>query len=418
MQRSLISAGAGLLLALSHGCTGQTELDPQIASAFEAAKRRATAEPTPPGEGWQPDAILTLSPGLVDQLVSQGLRQRGTLKGILDLGGGITLSPELKIETVELAAARACETCVRTSVHLAGPVRYVAGILGRGSVPLEVDAVVIVEITTPRDASGWVLAARPRAVRKVELDLKNLPKAVTKLAEDQVRSWAEASLVDAEPTPITTLSSDQLPLLELRLASVGAGIQVDLLTQAIEPGTLSGPRARPAMIAEDWQLEIASTSLLSLARRQAFLAGAQSSLQLVPEPTALSLEDDTFTLGVRLWRLSPPGWWRDVQVIGELSIEQGVAQMAATSAEVVGASEGAAWADPLAALTQAALISTVADTLKHSMPASRSATVGGSRIEIGVHAVDGVQRGAALRLGGSFVLTPSGSDDRLDPAGG
>lgn len=418
MRRSLIRAGGvGLLLALSGSCTLQTELDPAIASAFEEARARATAPPGQPGDDWQADAVLTLSPALVDRLVRQGLQQRGTLKATLKLGGGITLSPELKITSVDLADAASCETCARTEIHLEGPVRYTAGVLGSGSVPLAVDAVVIVEITAPKDESGWALAARPRSVRKVEMDLGGLPKAITQLADAQVRTWAESALVDAQPTVITTVGSDKLPLNGLRLTSVGSGIQVDLLTQATAPGRIPKARLNPAALDDDWQLELAAASLISLARRQAFLAGPQTRLSLVPEPTALALDEEEFVLDVRLWRMSPPGWWRDVRVSGALSIEEQIAHMAATSTEVVGASEGAAWADPLAALTEAALIATVADTLEHSVPASRSATVGGSTIEIGVTSAVGTRKGAVLRLRGSLGLSP-GSGDRLAPAGG
>jgi hypothetical protein len=286
-------------------------------------------------------------------------------------------------------------------VQLSGELVYKAGVLGNGSVPLKVEATADVALATERKARKFVVTAHTERVRKVSIELVGLPKGLASLAEEPVRKWADDELSKLEPSPLTELSGGELPIRELRVAPEATGLRIELLTGAVKPGTvaLGAPKS-----GSDWQLDVATQSLVWLARTASFEAGPQSSFEVVAVPEALSVTRDAFTLDLRLWRTSGTGWWRDYRVTGKVRIEDGRAVLEPAKAEQRGASPGAGLADPLALLAEGVIVDTIATALEQSVPAGGSQTIDGVKADVTVERVHG--SGDVISVAGELQLTP------------
>ncbi len=399
MSRPLARALGGVA-AFGVACTCQG--DPALQAEFRAAKEAALADPGPAPVDWRPDAALHLSPALIDRLLEAGLEGAGPFAGKLELGADTSLRPELALEGVELDASQACEGCLKADVHLKGDLTWRAPLLGKGSVPLTVDATLDIALDTRERARRWVVTARTEKVRKVRLDLGGLPAALAKLAEEPVRKWAEDELRALEPTTITELKQADLPVRALRVAPEGSGgARVDVLTGAVEPGAVGLGLPK---IHDGWQLDVAAQSLVWLARAESFRAGPQTPLEVVAVPEALTLKRDAFTLDLRLWRTASPGWWRDYRATGSLAIRDGQAVLEPEQAEQLGASPGAGLADPLALLAEGLIVDTIEAAMRQRLPASGSATVEGWRAGVEATGVSGSADGEAIQIRGALAL--------------
>ncbi|MBX2796216.1 MAG: hypothetical protein KTR31_01065 [Myxococcales bacterium] len=380
-------------------CSWQS--NPEMVAEFEAAKAAALAAPSPAPTDWSPDAVMQLSPPLVEHLVRSGLEAKGALSGDVNVPG-VTFTPELQLKEMELMGAPACDECVKADLSLEGVLKYDASLLV-GEVPMSVQTVALVELGSVRTDDGWDVTVKPRALRKIRIDVAGLPRRLMQLGEEPLRAWAEAEMVEREPERVTHLGGEQLPLRDLRVASQGAVVKVELLTQALQPQALTHT---PAAAERGWQLEISTASLVSLARREAFARGPQTALKVVAVPERLAVTDETFELDLRLWHLDAPSWWRDLRVSGSAELQSGRATFVPSDAERLAASEGAGWADPLLTLAEGALLSSIASTLEQSVPAAGSTVVKGAKVSVDVKRVRGTEGGSVLELKGGLKMTP------------
>jgi len=91
---------------------------------------------------------------------------------------------------------------------------------------------------------------------------------------------------------------------------------LELLTDTPDPQAVREPDQVPG---NGWRLDLATDSLLDLARIASFRAEPLPR-QIVAEPTSLYVDGRSFTLGLRLWRVKGRGWWRDYSVTGTLAV--------------------------------------------------------------------------------------------------
>ena len=137
------------------------------------------------------------------------------------------------------------------------------------------------------------------------------------------------------------------------------------------------------------------------------MAAEPLDFDIVPEPTHLTIEGDTFELGLRLWRVSGRGWWRDYTISGTVEAGTKRVLLAPVSVTKDAASPGAALVDPLAFLGQGVILRTIESALNTSMPASRADRFIGLDAALSVSKVQG-EHGAVI-VDGTLALTPAKS---------
>lgn len=356
-----------MLLLLALGCPSP------VSSDYEAAKTVALESVPDASGGWAPDAVLHLSHEMLSTLLSDVLANYGTLEDDIDAGLG-ELHPALTVNQVQLGTG-ACDDCIGVTAQLGGPLGVKTRV-GSTSVPLTVDATFDTELTVDRQGKDWRLLLQPRQLR--ELDVRVSGLGVAGFAKESVRDWIDgAFLADVPPQEITTLDGDQLPVRSVKVVPRPKAVQVHILT-AVAQGA---PVPIVTTVPEGWRLDVSPETLVGLAAAEAYRMGPQSR-GIVPIPTSLVLDDDRFRLGLRLWRLSGRGWWRDYEVTGTVAVENAKFAFKPESAKKLKSSKGAALADPLAALGQGVILGAIEDALETTLPAAHREDADGLRTRV------------------------------------
>ena len=396
-----------LLLMALVGCTCSS--DPTVLAAYTEARDAALAEPAPPPADWSPDALLQLSPPLFEALVLEALKSRGTITRELEVARGVILAPSVAVEAVSVRATPACEACLQATITMRGQLRFQAVV--RGQVPIEVEAVTVVRTTPERtDGGGWELVAVTDAVEGVAVRVPGIPQALVRLGHERLRGWVERELHELGPKVMGTLPAS-FPIAAMRLVPAGEGLEVELHTTAVAPAPLLGA---PVRVSEGWQLDVSIGSAVSLVRTALFREGPRTRFEVVGVPEAVRLDGSRLTAEGRVWRTSPPGWWRDATFVGELRVELGSAGnevvVSPRSLEVTGLSEGAMWADPLAAAAEATLLGEVQKRLHRRIGGVRQTEVRGQSLTAEVTEIFGTEGGSVLRVRGSLAVAGAPTD--------
>lgn len=341
-----------LPILLTTGCAAS------VIPAFEAARDRALADPGPAPEAWQPDAIITMSPVLVDLSLRRLLESQTEVAGALDVGL-LKATPRVTVEHVALGTGT-CDRCLSVDAGLSGTL-VVDTLLGSASAPMRAELSFDAEFEVLELDGSWTVTLAPRAVRTVEVHVAGAD--LTALTEPVV-GWLTDAL-SGHRVPVADLGSPSLPLRAMRVAPVGEGLRLELLTDTPTPAPVLEPDGLPL---DGWRLDLATDSLLDLARA-ASLGAEPGEHGIVAEPTALFATADEFVLNLRLWRVMGRGWWRDYEIHGTLTVADG--EIALTPERVVdlGHSRGASWTDPLAGLAHGRILRTVERALETSVPA-------------------------------------------------
>jgi hypothetical protein len=372
-----------------------------VIPAFEAARDDALRMPGPAPADWHPDAVLRMSKATVDDNLTVILEENATLTDKLELGPA-TIRPKLAIKSIELDSAPKCDECLKLDVDLVGTVK-VSTVLGSSKVDLSGGATFDVALGLVDSGTDWQLTATPRSVRSVRVGLGSVVAGAGNL-KVFLQDWIDQHLVSeiGEQT-IADLGDADLPFRAVEVVPGPGSIELHLLT---ESGTeakaaVSGPAPQSG-----WSLEMAAPTLLALARR-ASMAAEPLDFDVVPEPTRLTIEGDAFELGLRLWRVSGRGWWRDYTINGTVEARTKRVVLVPVSVTKDAASPGAALVDPLAFLGQGVILRTIETALNTSMPASRADRFIGLDAALSVSKVQG-ERGSVI-VDGTLALTPAKS---------
>ncbi|MFT7521895.1 MAG: hypothetical protein ACI9MC_004047 [Kiritimatiellia bacterium] len=349
---------------------------------------------------WTPDAVLMLSPNIIDNIVHDGIEERGTFKRKIELAGSRHhVSPSLSITELDVLPGGSCPSCFTLHAALQGSLTWRIG-GSAGEMPLSGDIVFEVSFQARRDTDGWLVEARPRSVQKARISLDNKTyRTVRVMAQSALDDWAAKHAFDAfEPIVLKRFDDDGLPVLAVRPVRTDNGLRLDLLTAATVHELVDEPIIRPD---EDWALQVSQRALLAEVRRAAFAHGPVShGVHL--EPLAIDIKEGTFTLDLRLWRLKGRGWWRDVRIHGShLHTSKGV-ELRALDVDEVGQSKGAALVDPLAALAEGQILKAIEHSMQTVLPDDRVTAVGDRSIQTKITRFSG--RSRTLRVGGTLSV--------------
>jgi hypothetical protein len=173
-----------------------------------------------------------------------------------------------------------------------------------------------------------------------------------------------------------------------RVEPEGAGLRVAMLSTAVHAGRVPPDEGRAL---EGFRLDASTDSILWLARTEAFARGPQRwrSYEVHVLPESLAIEDDTFRLGLRLWHLAGPSWWRDYVATGQATIQDGEVELTVQGVEAGATSPHAGLVDPLAALAQTVLLHAITEPLQHTLPASGAVVARKHRVGVEVREVRG-----------------------------
>lgn len=336
---------------------------PSVIPAFEAARDQALADPGPAPAAWRPDAIVTMSPVLVDLALRQLLESQAQVVGTLDVGL-LRATPTVTVERVSLGDAT-CDRCLSVDAGLRGSLA-VSTPLGSIAAPLRADLSFDAEFEVLELDGSWTVTLAPREVRTVDVrvggtDLSALTGPVV--------GWLTDALA-GHRVPVADLGSASLPLRAMRVRPLGEGLRLELLTDTPAPVAVPDPDLVPE---SGWRLDLATDALVDLARATS-LGAEPGPHGIVAEPTALFASGDRFVLNLRLWRVVGRGWWRDYVVHGTLAVRDGAIVLTPDQVEDAGHSPGAAWTDPMAGLAHGRILRTVERALETSVPAVHDTT--------------------------------------------
>lgn len=344
---------------------------------FRQARDAALASPGPAPKGWAPDAVLQLSPDLVDRLIASGIEQLEPSDWDVDVPG-VKLTPKLALTDVELSASTTCEDCFAAKVEVTGPIRYDAGILGKGRIPTTIQATLDVGLEVGKKSDGFPVIATIEKVRRVKIDLQGIPKALTDTIEPKLTDLVHDEVKrSVDPFQLARPGSGALPLRAMRVKPLGSGMLLEMLTEAgtdasVVPGRQLG----------DWTLDVAEPALVRLVARQAFEAGPQDH-GLIGELKGLDVpKAGELDLDVRVWRTEGNGWWRDLSVQANAVVKGRSLELEATKAQVVASSPGAAFADPVAWLAESVVLSEIEEAAAFAVPTVEKADVGKQKVTV------------------------------------
>lgn len=377
------------------------------------ARRAATLGPAPdlPAD-WQPDAVLTLTGPVVQDLIEIALASPGLLDRKIELAGARTfIRPQLAVDNLAVLESSRCPTCLRLDTALSGQVSWsIAN--STGSAPLSAQLMFDAELQATEDERGFAIYVRPREVTSSTLELGGRTFATVRtMAEGALRSWARDELVRAiPPIRVATLPSDGLPLRAARVRPSGVGAQIELLSRDPSPGAA---RAVEPGRNDAWTLAVAPSALLHIARVHAFEHGPVSH-GVVVEPTDLAITGNELALGLRLWRTTGRGWWRDVVVSGTVDKTRRGFALRPEQATEVGRSKGARLVDPLAALAEGRILRAVEGAVTTAIPGGHDGEIGGVKAEVDVQRLEGT--GDLVVLAGALNLGDAGPRRRSTPA--
>lgn len=386
-----------LIAALWTGCTCTP--DAAVHDAYEAARSEALAPAPPVPEDWVPDALIQVAPPLFDELVEHALRDHGSIRRELTRMA-VTLAPEVAVTEATLTAATDCPACVSADLDLAGTVDWTAPVLGTGTVPIRVRTRAVIELSTEQTDGGWEIRATPRTAEHVEVAVPLLPRPVLQLFDELLRDWVQEELREMPPKVAGRLSA-RYPIAALRLVPAGAGLDIEVHTTATRPGALQGHPPAPA---EGWQIDVATASAVALARTHLFRAGPRTPLEVVGVPEAMGVLGNRLSVDLRVWRPVGVGWWRDLRAEGTLVVEGDDVVLTPTGVEVVAASPGAMWADPMSAAGEGLMVSEIEGAMHRRVRGVRSTALAGRTLTAHPTEVSGSEGGALLRIRGRMTI--------------
>jgi hypothetical protein len=368
---------------------------------YEKARDEALAKAGPVPANWRPDIVLSLSNPQLDAFTTAIIEAHGALNGKIEktvLGMTATATPDLHVRKLVLGAASGCTACLAVDVTLDGTVGW--AILGqRGSVPVDATAKFDATFEAVDVGDTWSVTMTPKNLRDVSIDLGKVDASVAQALSTEVAQYVrEEFLDDVPPIELASFGDPAMPLRAVRFRPVGAAMQLEMLSASPSPGVVNVGDAVPDA---GFTLTASQDSLLDLARAASFEHGAVS-YDVVVDPTSLQIDGDAFTMGLRLWKTTGRGWWRDYTATGTASAVPRGVKLTAKDVKEGAKSEGAVLSDPLAALGEGVILSSMEDAIATTLPLQHSARAASIKTGIRIDAIRG--EGGNLVIVGS--LTP------------
>lgn len=384
--------------------------------AYEQARSAALADPGAVPPNWEPDAVAYLSEPLLADLTATLLEKHGKLDGRFErsaLGVTLVLEPDLTVDDLALHEAKRCASCLGVRAVLDGKVGWKLG-NERGSVPVtaKIDFDAVFD-GRQQDDGTWQVRMQPKDVRGVDLTVGKVQANVAALLESEVAEWARKNLLDDVPeVELGPFGDPNLPVRAMRLEPFGKGLELGFLTTSPTPGTVTG--AAPT-VDQGFRVVVSTDSLLDLAKRAAFEHGVVG-YDVVVEPTTLAFSGDRFDLGIRLWRTSGKGWWRDYTVTGRASVGMAKLNLKPEGVTEGEKSPGAAFVDPLAALGEGYILKTIEEGAAMAVPLAKRGRGGGVAGQARLERITG--DATSITLDGTLDMASTGARQRDEGAFG
>jgi hypothetical protein len=387
-----------LLVALSlTACTSVIE-------EYQAESTLVQTPPAPAPENWMPDAAIQLSQPLLDELLTAALNPAPKFEGKIDATFA-SLLPMLTVNSLKLGAASSCTECLQLDVDIGGSLG-VSSLLGSTTANASIGCKVDAALAITKTETGYAIGAVPRAVHDVHVNILGLKAGVN--LDGPITSFIQTSvLANLPPFPLTEIGTDTAPVRAVKITSQNQVLRVDLLSGARTPGAVPLILPPPK---DGFSVDVSLQSLLAIAQAEAFHEGPMT-YGLLAEPTALNLNGDQFDIGLRLWKTTGKGWWRDYAITGTYGLDGQDFVMKPAKVEEKGHSPGAAVADPLIAMTSGLVQHAIKNAVNTTTPAS-SGQLGSMGAEIlltgfqgaaGILHVDGTVRFPTATYGGGVI---------------
>lgn len=366
-----------------------------VLDLYQSHRDAALAEPGPLPASWDPEISVVLSPTLVSTMLKTSLDR--SLRDVepIDVRGVARVTPRAEVKRIELVETD-CKECIGFRAKVQGKARIVAGRLDH-EVPFEGRIRASLRFESSPADNGRMVTAKLTKVERFELDAEG-PRGLSLDLDRVMGEWAEDLVARVPGMEVAEVGGDDIPIRDLRLLPSGRGLRLDLLTTAAAGEPLKVKLAPPD---DGWLMAVSEGTMLSFARRAAFEEG-EISMDVHAEPMSLDLDGAGFKMGLRLWRLSGSGWWRDYEVSGGVALTNKLVRLTPTGVVEVGASKGAALADPLAALGQSLILKSIEEAAAQAIPVTAGSVVDGLHLNVVVSGVEG--REDALVVSGTATV--------------
>lgn len=358
--------------------------NPELQADYDARKTAALSDPGEPASGWRAEGALRLSGELLEELMASSIKTESKAADPIDLKGLGSVKPVLTLDSFKLVDGD-CKTCVGAQGQVSGnAVVKVAGL--KKKIPFTADFTL--DMTFETEARGDLrhIILKPHKVRKLKVELSGAGAALD--LEKPLKSYGEQVLTRIEPVDLGDLGGPELHLRDVRVKEEDGAMRIELLTDAPEKAPVS---AWPEVPEQGFQVVMSEDALLAIARREAFALGeVASGTGIFAEPTSLDLDGQGFEMGLRVWRLGSPDWWRDYTLSGDISIVKEELVLKATDVQEGDKSKGAGIADPLALIGEAYIMRILQDSAQGALPSSEQFEVGSAAWNVIVEDAQGV----------------------------
>jgi len=370
-----------------------------VSALYDKAREEALSVADGRPASWEPDVAVAVATETLQSAVDTAMdvaleEEMKPVELRLPAGLEATVRPKLQAEAVRVRPNEECSACFGFDARLKGKVAWTLGI-AQGSLPVEVNAAGVIGLDV---ADGKRLVMTPRKLSSIKV--ASSKGQIGFDLDGPLQDYLRAALVDQlPPIQLTKLDTKGMPVRDLRLRTDSAGVVLELLSDV--PG--ARPLARVSPPKTGVEVTLSETALVGLARRAAFEAGTMD-YDIAVDPRTLDVDGSRFTLGMRLWRLSGNGWWRDYEITGDLRLTDRRIKLEARDAVEKGQSAGAALSDPLAALFEGKILEAIVTAATLNLPNSRRTEAGGVGVDAQLWRVEGV--GEALVVGAELTVVP------------
>jgi hypothetical protein len=389
---------AALLICASlvAGCSNAVRRD------FDNIYEAALAPPPELSEkDWSSDASLLISTATLRDGFAAGMK--GADLDARFKVPGFSISPRLRVESLETIAPKpTCDGCIGLHGVLVGELDYRSvGLAGRATLGVGLNLDTKLQVQHQQD--GWSIAAQPIEIYDAHLSFKGQRSTLADLATRPVLDWLTSRLVVPDsPYQLARFGDLDAPVRALRMRTTEKGLHIHVRTTS--PVVMAVADAPD--IDKGWSARLGVEALMSVARAASFEQGP-IDYGIWIDPNDLLLEDDTFTLSVRMWKPKGGAWWRDYEIVGDYTFARGQLKLEPYEVLENRASPGAGSADPLALLAKGRILQSIAAAVNTSLPSSRTQDIAGVRIHWTV--------GDMKREGEDFVITGDVTYDDVAP---
>ena len=364
------------------GCSGK------IKSLYEQEKSNALLVLTEAPDDWKPDLRLRIAYSTINDLGKEALNTK--LKKV-KINHKILRSEVALVFKNEVQSFRIQDTPDESfgfKTRIKGTLDLDTLILKK-TIPYSLSFEGDVEIF---EKDGSILG-RLQSAKKLSLKTQEIPNLDL---SGILEGWFKENIPKTKPFELTKLDLQNLQLRAINIDSNTKSADINMLSNV----NGSRPIPRPdTKIKSDWELQLSQSLLKGWARRAAFKKGIlQHGIAI--DPKNIQLENQDFSMDLRLWKLEGGQWWRDYSITGDIDIKDKKLHLQGKEVKEIAESNWAGLADPLALLAEGFILDTIKEQINYAIPSQHSTNLQGRKLKAVLKNVRGENR--HLSLYGSF----------------